>query len=65
MPLRAIERLSYRMANHSLSQLQVEAGDRVLVLPFTGERELDRLYCNLLRHLLQRRNPAIVFQRLD
>ncbi|WP_269533088.1 hypothetical protein [Chitinimonas sp. BJYL2] len=57
--LEQIDRLSYALHEGRLASLQLEHRDGELILPFSGQRELDKLYFNLLRHLLLKRRPAI------
>jgi hypothetical protein len=61
LPLDGLQALTYRMRNGQLSGLILEHEGGKLALPYSGLRELDKLYCNLLRHLLQKRRPAIRF----
>jgi hypothetical protein len=65
LPLDDIQALAYRMRNGQLSGLILEHQGGRLALPYSGQRELDKLYCNLLRHLLQKRRPAIRFGQSD
>lgn len=61
LALADVERLSYRMEDGQLTALTLEHRGGRLPLPFSGRRELDKLYFNLLRHLLQKRRPEIGF----
>ncbi|QDQ25903.1 hypothetical protein FNU76_05800 [Chitinimonas arctica] len=53
--------LDYRLADGKLVSLALAHRQGKLVLPYTGQPELDKLYSNLLKHLLQKRRPAIGF----
>jgi len=61
LDLAAIEALAYRMEQGQLTGLALEHAQGSLSLPYSGRRELDKLYCNILRHLLQKRRPEIRF----
>ncbi|GLR14665.1 hypothetical protein GCM10007907_34550 [Chitinimonas prasina] len=56
-----ISELLYRMDEGRLVALTLVHQGGQLAVPFSGQRELDRLYCNLLKHLLQKRQPGISF----
>ncbi|GAB3244113.1 hypothetical protein [Chitinimonas naiadis] len=56
-----IVNLAYHMDDGHLTLLALEHRHGRLAIPFSGQRELDKLYCNLLKHLLQKRRPAIGF----
>ncbi|HEY9103198.1 hypothetical protein [Chitinimonas sp.] len=61
LPLDDIQHLAYRMDDGHLTLLALEHRSGSLAIPFSGQRELDKLYCNLLKHLLQKRRPGIGF----
>ncbi|MBV8656208.1 MAG: hypothetical protein JO142_00110 [Burkholderiales bacterium] len=61
LPLTTVQALAYRMEQGNLTGLLLEHDDGALSLPYSGRRELDKLYCNILRHLLQKRRPEIRF----
>ncbi|WP_374357699.1 hypothetical protein [Chitinimonas sp.] len=65
LSLETIDSLRYRMHGGQLAGLTLIHQHGQLALPFSGQRELDKLYCNLLRHLLQKRRPAIGFGQAD
>lgn len=65
VPLAEIRALRYRLRDGQLDGLALAHGSECSPLPFSGQRELDKLYCNLLRHLLQKYQPNIAFERFD
>lgn len=60
-----IQALAYRMDQGRLIALNLEYAGGHCALPYSGQRELDKLYCNILLHLLQKRRPAIHFSTPD
>lgn len=62
VPLDNISSLIYYLDNGQLYGLTLVHTQGRLALPFSGRRELDKLYCNLLKLLLQRRRPSIGFE---
>lgn len=65
LPLDDIRALRYRMYDGHLASLALEHDSGKLALPYSGKHELDKLYCNLLRHLLQKRRPGIGFGQTE
>ncbi|MGQ5524268.1 hypothetical protein ACUHMQ_13560 [Chitinimonas sp. PSY-7] len=61
LPIADIQALAYRMDNGRLAVLKLDYTGGSLPIPFSGQRELDKLYCNILLHLLQKRRPEIAF----
>lgn len=61
LPIADIEALAYRMEQGRLAVLSLRHRGGELPIPFSGQRELDKLYCNILLHLLQKRRPEIGF----
>lgn len=60
-----INALCFRQSDGKLQALSLLHAQGALVIPISGQRELDRLYCNLLRHLLQKHRAEIGFRELD
>ncbi|MBV8467063.1 MAG: hypothetical protein JO218_14050 [Burkholderiales bacterium] len=65
LPLDEVRALAYRMDGGHLVSLNLEHAGGQCALPYSGQRELDKLYCNILLHLLQKRRPAIHFSTPD
>ncbi|PHV13203.1 hypothetical protein [Chitinimonas sp. BJB300] len=61
LPIADIHALAYRMDKGRLAVLKIDYSGGSLPIPFSGQRELDKLYCNILLHLLQKRRPEIAF----
>lgn len=61
LPIAEIHALAYRMEHGRLAMLTLDHAGGRLPIPFSGQRELDKLYCNILLHLLQKRRPEIAF----
>ncbi|MDK2124257.1 hypothetical protein [Parachitinimonas caeni] len=63
MPLTAVSSLEYALEGDQLQRLELRSKelDAALQLPISGQRDLDRLYYNLLKHLLTKHSHAISF----
>lgn len=59
VPSAQVSALVYRMRGGQLSRLSLKHEGGALALPVTGQAELDKLYFNLLKHLLQKRKPLL------
>lgn len=64
LQLADISALQYRLHNGQLDGLFLAHRDGNIPLPFSGRKELDKLYCNLLKHLLQKHQSGIVFRQM-
>lgn len=59
VPSAQVSALVYRMRGGQLSRLSLKHENGALALPISGHAELDKLYFNLLKHLLQKRKPLL------
>ncbi|MFC4161465.1 hypothetical protein [Chitinimonas lacunae] len=60
-----VSALVYRMRGGQLSRLSLQHSGGALALPISGHAELDKLYFNLLKHLLQKRKPLLDLTAAD
>ncbi|MBV1774129.1 hypothetical protein KSF73_00205 [Burkholderiaceae bacterium DAT-1] len=58
-----VDALVYRMNEGRLARLAIQSGASCLKLPFSGRHDVDKLYCNLIRHFLQKHKPDIEFKQ--
>lgn len=61
IPMQGIQRLEYRTDDGHLSGLRVIHTEGRIALPYTGNDDLDKLFYNLLKHLLSKRKADIRF----